>query len=88
MIHEVAIIPIRDEEDEAQRGQVLGPSAHCLYLMPRGASWNSRAGGWCWPTQRVDDCPWVLLTELVMQSVIPAMVSTMPANAPGIMGRN
>ena len=38
--------------------------------------------------QSADGCPRVLVTELVMQSVIPATVSTMPANAPGIMGRN
>lgn len=38
--------------------------------------------------QSADSCPCVLVTELVMQSVIPATVSAMPANAPGIMGRN
>lgn len=87
MIHEVAVIPVRDEEAEAQ-GEVLGPSAHCLHLMAQGLPGDSRAGGRYRPTQRVDGCLWVLLTELVMQSVIPATVSTMPANAPGRMGRN
>lgn len=38
--------------------------------------------------QGADGCPCILVTELVMQSVMPATVSTMPANAPGIMGRN
>lgn len=84
MIFEVVIIPIGDEEAEAQM-EVLGPSPASG---PKELPGESRAGGWRWPTQRVDGCPWVLLTELVMQSVIPAMVSTMPASVPGIMDRN
>ena len=89
-IHEVAIIP-RDEEAEAGGWRGVGglsPHAHCLYLMAQGLPGDSRAGGWPWSTQGVDGCPWVLVTELVMQNVIPATVSTMPANAPGIMGKN
>lgn len=65
-----------------------GPSAHCLQLMAQRLPGDSRAGGYRWFTQRVDSCPRVLSIELVTQSVIPATVSTMPANAPGIMGRN
>lgn len=78
-------MPLRDEEAEAQM-EVLGPSP--APHGSRGFLERAQLGGWRWPTQRVDGCPWVLLTELVMQSVIPAMVSTMPANVPGIMDRN
>lgn len=85
MIHEVAIIPIQDEEAEAQ-GKFL---VHLLIActLAQGFPEDSRAGSWGWSNQKVDGGLWVLLTELVIQSAIPVMVSTMPATAPRIVAK-